>query len=84
MMLRNGVVAFRSAQGPSERPETYSHDHARHELVFRHADKLYRTSYSVGATENQDETPWELNDQVRAVEVREIQVSATDYQEVNG
>ncbi len=50
-----------------------------HELIFRHADKLYRATYRVGSTEIQDERPWDEMDQVEAKEVREIQVSATEY-----
>ena len=53
-----------------------------HELIFRHAEKLYRTTYRVGSTEIQDELPWEDNDQVEAKEVQEVQVSVTDYQVV--
>ena len=42
-----------------------------HELVFRDPadNKYYRTSYREGATELQDEHPWEYKDTVEAVEV---------------
>lgn len=32
-----------------------------HELVFKHEDKFYITHYRVGATEYQDESPWEYD-----------------------
>lgn len=41
-------------------------DHRRwavtHELIFKHENKYYRTHYSQGATENQDESPWEFDE----------------------
>lgn len=40
-----------------------------HRIVFKKDDKLYRAHYSVGATEMQDEGPWENVDEVECVEV---------------
>lgn len=40
-----------------------------HNLIFKHEDKYYQTSYSVGATEMQYERPWEYEDEVTCVEV---------------
>jgi hypothetical protein len=40
-----------------------------HELVFKYNDKFYQTYYSVGATECQDEHPWEYDDEVNCTEV---------------
>jgi hypothetical protein len=38
--------------------------------VFKHEDKFYRTDYSVGATENQDEAPYEYApDEIECMEV---------------
>lgn len=44
-----------------------------HEIIFEHEGKHYQTDYSVGATEMQDERPWENEDEVECVEVRKVQ-----------
>ena len=44
-----------------------------HEIIFEHEGKFYRTSYSVGATEEQDEGPWEYDDEVECTEVHEVE-----------
>jgi hypothetical protein len=44
-----------------------------HELIFRwHDGKTYRTDYSVGATEMQDESPWEYSEEVECTEVHKV------------
>ena len=55
-----------------------------HELVFRPEgeEKLYRASYSVGATEQQDEGPWEYEETVDTVEVEAYEKTVTDYRPV--
>ena len=45
-----------------------------HTLVFEHEGKFYQTHYSVGATEMQDESPWEFEDEVECHEVEEKEV----------
>lgn len=40
-----------------------------HEIIFEHDGKFYQTYYSVGATECQDESPWEYEDEVECTEV---------------
>ena len=50
-----------------------------HELVFKFEDKLYMTWYSVGATEQQDEIPWEYDDVVDCFEVIEVERVVRDY-----
>lgn len=41
----------------------------RHEIVFKYNDATYITHYSCGATENQDESPFEYaNDEVECYE----------------
>ena len=40
-----------------------------HRLVVRLDGKIYMTTYSVGATEYQDETPWQDETEVEFVEV---------------
>lgn len=42
-----------------------------HELIFKHEGKLYRTYYSRGSTEYQDEMPWEYVTEVECDEVVE-------------
>ena len=47
-----------------------------HEIVFEDNGKFYQTTYSEGATECQDERPWEYKDEVECyeVELREVKV----------
>lgn len=47
-----------------------------HEIVFEDKGKFYQTTYSEGATEMQDERPWEYDDEVECteVELREVKV----------
>lgn len=50
-----------------------------HEIVFKLDDKFYLTHYSVGATECQEERPWEYEDDIRCVEVVEKEVLVKKY-----
>ena len=52
-----------------------------HRVVIRFNGKLYRGSYSVGATENQDESPWEYETPV-FTEVEAYEKTVTDYRKV--
>ena len=48
-----------------------------HEIVFEDKGKFYMTTYSEGATEMQDERPWEHdNDEIECteVELKEVKV----------
>ena len=48
-----------------------------HEIVFEDHGKFYMTTYSEGATEMQDERPWEHdNDEIECteVELKEVKV----------
>ena len=47
-----------------------------HEIVFEDKGKFYMTTYSEGATEYQDERPWEDEDEVKCteVELKEVKV----------
>jgi hypothetical protein len=40
-----------------------------HKIVFEHEGKFYQTHYSEGATEIQDERPWEYDEDVDCIEV---------------
>jgi len=53
-----------------------------HELVIRAQDKYYRTYYSVGSTECQDEGPWENDEEVELLEVYPAQVVTTVFKPV--
>lgn len=50
----------------------------QHEIIFEYEGKHYRAYYQVGATESQDEGPWEYDDKVDCTEVvqKEITVMA--------
>ncbi|OAJ75188.1 hypothetical protein AYJ08_05865 [Brevibacillus sp. SKDU10] len=45
-----------------------------HDIIFKWIDgKYYSTGYSVGATECQDERPWEYESEVECVEVHQVE-----------
>lgn len=48
-----------------------------HEIIFEDGGKIYRTTYSEGATEMQWEKPWEYEEEVECeeVELREVTVN---------
>lgn len=53
-----------------------------HELIFRdtRTGKVYRTSYSVGATEYQDESPFDYSgDMISCVQVEEVEVVRKEW-----
>jgi hypothetical protein len=53
-----------------------------HYIIFKFEDKFYGTSYSVGATEQQDEYPWEFEDPIHCEELVPIQKTITVYKPV--
>lgn len=53
-----------------------------HELIFALDGKLYRTLYQVGATETQDEGPWEYNKEVWCTEVERYEKTVHAYRPV--
>ncbi|MCK4245561.1 MAG: hypothetical protein KAX20_08055 [Candidatus Omnitrophica bacterium] len=56
-----------------------------YEMVFRDkaSEKLYLSSYSRGATESQDERPYEYSsEEVEVIEVEEYQETVTKYRKV--
>jgi len=48
-------------------------------LVFEKDGMFYETSYSRGATESQDEQPFEYQDEVKCKRVYPYQKTTTDY-----
>jgi hypothetical protein len=62
-------------------------DHSRwsvvHDLIFRHEGKFYYVSYSEGATEMQDESPFEYSDdETECPEVHAVKKTVTVYEAV--
>lgn len=55
-----------------------------HKLILKHntSNKYYRVNYSIGATENQDERPWEYGKEVVLTEVEPFEKTVTDYRDV--
>ncbi len=55
----------------------------RHRLVFRYGVSHYVVAYSVGATEQQDERPWEYDgDRIECTEVERVEVTKVDWKAV--
>lgn len=55
------------------------------EIVFEDLSdgKFYSTTYSVGATECQDESPWEYDgDEIECYQVEPVEVTKIEYQAV--
>lgn len=51
-----------------------------HELIFKWKDdKIYRTHYSVGATEYQPEEAWEYDDEIECEEVKMQKSTGFDW-----
>lgn len=52
-------------------------------MVFKYNDKFYQTSYSVGATESQDESPYEYDDdEIDCIEVEPYEEIVIKYRTV--
>mgnify|MGYP001585162090 CR=1 FL=1 len=52
-------------------------------LIFKYEDKFYETQYSVGATESQDESPWEYDGpEIVCYLVEPVEVTVTKYTNV--
>lgn len=52
-----------------------------YDCVFPYQGKFYKTSYSVGATESQDERHWQYEDEVECVEVELKKVEVVKWAE---
>lgn len=42
-------------------------------IIFEYQSKFYENFYSVGATEQQDEGPWEYEEEVECMEVHQVE-----------
>ncbi len=50
-----------------------------YDLIVKIGDKFYQTDYQVGATEQQDEGPWENEEEIVLVEVAPREVKTIQY-----
>ncbi len=53
-----------------------------HEIIFKYNDKHYQAYYSVGATECQDESPWEGMDEVDVFEVTQVAKTVLSWEPI--
>ena len=54
-----------------------------HKIVFLFNEKFYESDYSVGATEQQDERPYEFdNEEIECSEVKPISKTITVYEKL--
>ena len=51
-------------------------------LVFEYEDKFWRTSYRIGATESQDESPWDYQSEIECFEVEPVAKTVLVYEKV--
>ena len=55
-----------------------------HELTFKYKGNIYGTTYSCGATEMQDESPFEYDpDEIECEELEPVEVTVVKYLPVN-
>jgi len=79
-------VVWNEAEG-AEKIRDEIIDHTRwsvvHLMVFKYKDKFYETSYSQGATEQQDESPYEYdNDVIECTVVQRVEKTTFVYEEI--
>lgn len=53
-----------------------------HQIIFEHEGKFYKTYYHCGATEMQDESPWEYDKKVECTEVHQIEKMVKVWEEI--
>ena len=54
-----------------------------HERIFHHEGRFFKTHYSIGATESQDESPYEYSDaEIECQEVRPMEKTITVYEDI--
>lgn len=54
-----------------------------HEIIFELDNKYYRTRYTSGSTEMQDEQPWEYQTEVDCEEVHEVEKIVKVWESIN-
>lgn len=50
-----------------------------YEIIFKDNDTFYKTWYSEGATESQEESPWEYDNDVECIEVELKEVKRLEW-----
>lgn len=74
-----GVLADKASRVRDEIVDT-SRWSIRHELIFRREGKLYSVWYQVGATEQQDESPFDNEgDEIECTEMEAYERTIIDY-----
>jgi hypothetical protein len=53
----------------------------QHEIIFAHDGKFYKTHYSQGSTEAQDESAWEYDTEVECAEVHIVEKLIKTWEE---
>lgn len=53
-----------------------------HRIIFEYEGTFYSTSYSEGATEQQDESPWEYQREVECIVVRPVTKPVVVYEAI--
>lgn len=53
-----------------------------HDIIFAYNGKFYETYYSVGATECQDESPWEHDEEVECFEVKLVEKTIKVWEKI--
>jgi hypothetical protein len=54
-----------------------------HEIIFEYNSQCYRANYRCGATEYQDENPWDLEDFVDCVPVKKVPVMVEQWVDID-
>ena len=54
----------------------------QHEIIFADKGKFYRAHYSAGATEGQDESPWENETEVDCTEVHIVEKTIKTWEDL--
>lgn len=54
-----------------------------YEMIFKFEDRFYKTTYSVGATESQDESPYEYDgNEIECIEVKPVSKTIIVYEPI--
>lgn len=51
-----------------------------HKIIFKHGGQFWTTMYQVGATEFQEQEPWEFLSEVECTEVVPVEKTITTYE----
>lgn len=76
-------ILYASDVSVEDRIVGHSRWSVQHRQVFRHDGKLYETHYSVGATESQDERPYQYDGkEIECAEVWPVEKTVIVYEPV--